>query len=464
MATLNPNLRPFWESRCNERGEVIRFRVLYGGRMSSKSHDAAGMAIARANHHTERFLCMRMYQNRIADSVYTLLKDKISAFKLDNQFRVYADAIEHRTNGSLFRFYGIMRNVDDIKSFEGCTVGWIEEAHNLTETMFTTIRPTIMRNDGGEFWFTFNPRFSNDYAWRRLVVSPPEGSLVHLINYDRNPFLAASALADIASEFREDPELADHVYNGSPLTDTDGAIIKRSFINAAIDAHLKLPEINWSEGVNTLGYDVADGGADLNATVSMNGRICTGVDKWKGEEDELDVSAKRAVRNAKASSCIKIGYDSLGVGASSGIHLRNAGWNMGHVFKFKAGGKVVYPDRKYGNTKVLNKDMFKNLKAQAWWHVADLFRNTFNAVTKGQQFKPHELISLSSADIEPKILNELITELSTPKRDFDGADKVMVESKDDLKKREVASPNLADAFIISNARTLAHRGDIGGML
>jgi len=93
----------------------------------------AGMAIARANFRQERFLCLRMYQNRISDSVYTLLKDKITHFGLEDNFKVYADAIEHKKNGSLFRFYGAQRNIQEVKSFEGATVCWFEESQNLTE-------------------------------------------------------------------------------------------------------------------------------------------------------------------------------------------------------------------------------------------------------------------------------------------------------------------------------------------
>ena len=107
--TLNPNLKEFWQARETPAGDAVIGRVLHGGRMSSKSHDTAGIAIARANFRQERFLCTRLFQNRIADSVYTLLKDKIEAFGLSNNFRIYADAIEHKTNDSLLRFYGIAR-------------------------------------------------------------------------------------------------------------------------------------------------------------------------------------------------------------------------------------------------------------------------------------------------------------------------------------------------------------------
>lgn len=457
MATLNPELREFWRTRKTPQGDDVRFRTLHGGRMSSKSHDAAGVAIARANFRTERFLCMRMYQNRISDSVYTLLKDKIYAFGLEGQFKIYADAIEHRTNGSLFRFYGIQRNVDEIKSFEGCTVGWIEEAHNLTEEMFTTIRPTIMRNDGAEMWFTMNPRYALDYSWKRLVVSPPAGSLVHQINFERNPFLAKSALDDIAAEFNEDWDLANHVYNGVPLDDSDSSIIKRTWILAAVDAHLKVPG-DWS-GPAVVGYDVADDGADKNATTTMEGRVCCGLDEWKAGEDELDKSALRVRNTAKIHGARFIGYDSIGVGAGTGAHLRSAKWPANRTFKFNAGAGVLDPDKKYAMSKMTNKEMFANLKAQSWWHVADMFRNTYNAVNKGYTYDVNDMISIDST-IGKKLVDQLVEELSTPHRDIDNSGRVKVESKKDLAKRNIASPNVADSFIIANSGRVTRRRSI----
>lgn len=54
------------------------------------------------------------------------------------------------------------------------------------------------------------------------------------------------------------------------------------------------------------------------------------------------------------------------------------------------------------------------------------------------------------------MLEKLKTELSTPKRDFDKNGRVKVESKQDLAKSTriggaVASPNLADAFVMAFA-------------
>jgi len=447
--TLNPNLREFWKTREVD-GRPLIGRVLYGGRMSSKSHDMAGVAIARANFHKEVFLCTRMFQNRIADSVYTLLKNKIEYFGLKDQFKVLADAIEHRHNGSLFRFYGIARNIDEIKSFEGASVWWNEESHNLTEEMFTTIRPTVMRNEGAEMWFTFNPKFVSDYSYKRLVVNPPKGFLVRKINYDENDFLGGQALRDIQDEFKEDYELANHVYNGVPLTDDDSVVIKRSWLEAAVGAHEKLNHLDWT-GAKTVGFDVADDGADKNAATFIDGSIIKELEEWKGAEDELFKSTQRVLDFANTNNVSHIGYDSIGVGAGVGSNLNQLKFRR--HFKFNAGGKVHKPDKKYKQTGILNKDYFSNIKAQAWWLLADRFRNTYNAVVKGDEFKVDEMISISP-DIDKKVLEKLIDELSTPRRDFDNQGRVKVESKKDLAKREVPSPNIADSVVIATAKSM----------
>jgi len=104
--------------------------------------------------------------------------------------------------------------------------------------------------------------------------------------------------------------------------------------------------------------------------------------------------------------------------------------------------------------KIKQKEYFSNVKAQAWWLVADRLRNTHDYIVNGNtDYKPDDLISLSS-----KIphIESLISELTTPRRDFDKAGRVKVESKDDLKKRDIMSPNKADAFIMALSISLVN--------
>jgi len=115
MASLNPALKDFWFKGGKPAPENFircRHRVLYGGRASSKSYEFAGMAANLAQQYQTRFLCVRRYQNKIKESVYTLIKDQIERFGMPD-FNVMASSIEH-ANGSEFVFYGIERNTDEI--------------------------------------------------------------------------------------------------------------------------------------------------------------------------------------------------------------------------------------------------------------------------------------------------------------------------------------------------------------
>ena len=444
MYRLNPNLKSFWTTRKP-------YKLLRGGRFSSKTQDAGGMAAFLARNYSLRFLCLRQFQNRISDSVYTIIKDKIEQAGWSDEFDIGVSSIKHKTTGSEFLFYGIARNINEIKGTEGIDICWIEEAEGLTEAQWAVIDPTI-RKEGSEVWILWNPRLTTDFVQVKLPQLLGEDCIIRHINYDENPFLS-----DTAKQKAERLKLADydeyeHIYLGVPRSDDERVVIKLSWIEAAIDAHIKL-NIEPT-GLARLGFDIADDGGDMNATVSAKGMLAYNCDEWKGAEDELLKSCSRAYKAAEAIKAM-ITYDCIGVGASAGgkfaeINESRSPFESEHMKyeKFNAGSGVIDPESYYGDSEILNKDFFSNLKAQAWWNVADRFRNTYNAVTKGESFPQYQLISIAS---DMPHLDKLKRELSTPRRDYDNNGKVKVESKKDLAKRDVPSPNLADAFIMAFA-------------
>lgn len=455
--TLNPVLKPFWLAKRNDRGESIRNRVLYGGRASSKSWDAAGFAVYLACNLKIRVLCARQFQNKIEESVYSLLVLQIERFGLRDQFRILDNKIIHKRTGSEFLFYGLWRHITEIKSLEGIDICWLEEAHALTAEQWEVLEPTV-RKEGSQFWIIFNPRLSTDFAWRRFVVSPPRGTLVRQINYTENPFLSRTMLDVIDAAQSEDADEFEHIYLGVPRDDDDDAVIKRSWIMAAIDAHKALG-IEPS-GRKRIGFDVADSGNDKCATVRAHGPLALAAGQWKAGEHELLKSATRVWDEAREHGA-DITFDSIGVGAMTGAKINELNQASGARSSpvvhagFNAGGAVDRPDAIYARSHPprTNKDFFANLKAQAWWSVADRLRNTFNAVNNGMEFPPEEMIFI---DGSIPYLAQLIDELCTPKRDFDNAGKVKVESKKDLAKANRVggpqpSPNLADAFVMAFA-------------
>ena len=450
-AKLNPALRAFWE-------QPALGRVLYGGRISSKSTDAASNALLLARAERLRVLCARQMQNKIAESVYTLLKLQIERFGWKDEFRITESSIRHIRTGSEFIFYGLARNLEEIRSLEDIDLTWIEEAHFLTKDQWDILEPTINRKEGSEVWLIFNPMYASDFAYQRFVINPPPGYITRKINYHENPFLSETAKGIIARCRAESEEDYQHIYEGNPKQDTEGAVIKRSWIEAAIDAHLRLGFEPM--GAKTIGFDVADDGEDACANVYAHGSVALWCDEWRAREDELLKSCSRTFLNALERKA-RIRYDSIGVGASAGakfdeLNQVRQSFEKVQYAKFNAGAAVEHPEDYYASDKlerIKNKDFFANLKAQAWWNLADRFRNTYNAVNRGEKFRDDELVSISS---EMPFLEKLKSELSTPKRDFDRNGRVKVESKEDLAKSTrpggaVPSPNLADAFVMAFA-------------
>ena len=255
-----------------------------------------------------------------------------------------------------------------------------------------------------------------------------------------------SALDKIEEKRAEDEDEYLHIYEGVPRDNDDKAIIKRQWLLSAVDAHKKLGI--ESSGSRRIGFDVADDGEDMNAQAWAHGQLLQGCEIWKGLEDELLQSATRVYKKAQELDAY-INYDCIGIGASMGAkfkELNEAGGKVAY-HKFNAGDAVIDPKREY-MPKVTNKDHFANLKAQAWVGVADRLMKTHAWVTKGQKCDPSEIISISS-DVDN--IDALIDELSTPHRHYDPSGKTKVESKIDLRKRGVKSPNRADAFIMAFA-------------
>lgn len=438
---LNPHLRHFWKSKK-------KIKILTGGRASSKTEDTAGFLIWLSSEYKIKVACVRKFQANIEQSVYSVLKKKIENddyFK--DKFTFTKSSIICNRTGSEFLFLGWERNTDQIKGLDNIDIMWIEEGHTLTKEQWEIIKPTVLlRKKSATIIIIFNPNLETDFVYKNFVIKNDEMVEKFHINYTHNPFLTNEALNIIESEkLILDEDDFNHIYLGYPKKDNEDAVIKRKWIEAAIDAHIKLNiEVT---GRYNIGYDVADSGNDKNCLVAVKGILATDLIEWKANEDELRSSALK-VYNKACELNASVVYDSIGVGAGVGSNIKEFNQlNDTKIIniKFIAGDKVKNPEGIYKDN-IRNKDMFSNLKAQAWWNIADRFRNTYNAVINGYDFKQNEIISIDSNLLG---LEDLVIELSTPKKDVDMTGKTKVESKQDLAKRGISSPNKADAFVMA---------------
>ncbi|TCV66293.1 PBSX family phage terminase large subunit [Neorhizobium sp. S3-V5DH] len=450
-ATLtNPALFDFWEKVFFGENDIA---VLHGGRSSSKTRDTACQLVRLVDHVRVkmRVMCIRRFQNRIQESVYTELKWAISHLGLTDAFDVQKTTIIHIATGAEFIFYGIERNLEEIKGTSDIDILWVEEAEKLTEEQWSVIAPTIRKEDSLAI-LLFNPKFVTDYVWKNFVINTPPHCVVHQINYTENPFLSEKAKRDIAAMQERDPEMFEHIYGGVPLGDSELSIFKRRWLEACVDAH-KVLKIELT-GRNIIGFDPADDGEDKSATADKIDGVFTDAEDWSSGKDQLVQNAKRVWAKAKNAGAT-VSYDTIGVGAFVGGYIdeqnEENGASVEH-FAFHAGGGVMDPDKPsdaLNDNSPLNKDEYLNLKAQAWANTARKAMLTFNAVTRGQSIKPEDVLSFSS-EMGKEKLEALFTELCVPWWvETEGKKRVVPKLK--LKKDlGVKSHNLADAVIAAD--------------
>lgn len=257
-----------------------RYKGAHGGRGGAKSHFFAEQLVMRCAYQTTRWACIREVQNSLKESVRQLLIDKIQKLGLGWFFEVLEAEIRG-LNGSLIIFRGMQSyNAESIKSLEGYDGAWVEEAQSLSATSLRMLRPTI-RKPGSELWFSWNPRFDNDPV-DMLLRGPgrPDDAIVVEVNWSDNPWFPDVLRAEKDLDFRVDPEMAEHVWNGGYQIITEGSYYAKQLFAAEQEGRIGDFPYDPSLPVDTawdLGVD------DYTAIwfLQQDGETCTVVDYFE---------------------------------------------------------------------------------------------------------------------------------------------------------------------------------------
>jgi len=200
-----------------------RYKILHGGRGSSKSWSVARALITLAAAKPLRVLCARETQKSIQESVHRLLKDQIEAMGLAHLFDIQETKILGK-NGSDFAFAGIrQQGVANLKSFEAVDICWVEEAQVVTDKSWDVLIPTI-RKPGSEIWITFNPELDDDPTYKRFVLDPPESAWVQQVNWSDNPWFPQVLEAERLHMKQRDPIGYQTTWEGKCRPAVEGAI------------------------------------------------------------------------------------------------------------------------------------------------------------------------------------------------------------------------------------------------
>ncbi len=216
----------------------------------------------------------------------------------------------------------------------------------------------------------------------------------------------------------ESTEFRIRVLGEFPESD-DNTVIPLHLVEGAMERDVPVDE----DAPLVVGIDVARFGDNYSVMCKRRGRVVTGFRKWKGLDLMQLTGAIMAEFEAAGGRDLpeEILVDSVGVGGGLVDRLNELGLPVRGVNSSEAPSM--------GAT-------YLNLRAELWWKMKEWLESRETSL-------PDEA--------------DLLSELVAPRYEFTSTGRMKLEGKDQMRRRGLASPDMADAL----AMTFAHDAVIG---
>lgn len=289
---------------------------------------------------------------------------------------------------------------------------FIEEASGIEDIIFETAGGALSSEDSWVFMFA-NPTRTTGYFARSHHSNRANWRTYHV------PCFASSRVSEsfareIANEYGEDSNVYRvRVLGEFPQTEDD-SVVPMGLVLAAYGREVSPTDISvvW-------GLDVARFGDDTTALCKRRGNVITEpVREWRKFDlmQVCGVIMKELHETPIEARPTAINVDVIGLGAGVVDRLRELGAPVRGI--------------NVGESPSSSPDRFMRMRDELWWKTREWFET--RAVTMPRD-------------------EALTAELTGPKYKLESTGKLKVESKDDMKKRGVKSPNKADALCLTFA-------------
>jgi hypothetical protein len=316
-----------------------------------------------------------------------------------------------RENSSTIRIFGA-DNPDSLRGlyFDGTVMD--EFGDMKPEVWDTVLRPALADRQG---WGVFigTPRGRNRFweLYTRGMADPAWFTATY--RADETGVLPTSELAALKAQLTESQYAQEFLCSFD--VSSDNILIPLQMIDEAVGRN-----VSYTSAPKVMGVDVGMSmGGDPCAVVIRQGGAIIHIEEWN-DDDTIRI-AGRVQELVKEHQPAAIYVDCIGWGAGVAHHL--AGWGLPCV-------GINVAEAASAN------DRFNRKRDELWW--------------KGREFFADKQCCIKET---LELQRKFAAELSTPSYSFLPNGKIKVESKDELKKRDVLSPNLADAFILTMAHT-----------
>ena len=232
---LPPKLLNVFSGKAFVRGS-------YGGRGSGKTRSFAKMSAVRAIMWAKAgvsgsILCGRQYMNSLDESSLEEVKTAIN----EEQFLRESFIITERTiktdsekfDGLVeYKFAGLDRSVNSLKSKSRLLLAWCDEAEHITEHAWEVLIPTLRVEGESELWVTWNPERKGSATNKRFRDSKDPLTKCVELNYKDNPWFPDILDRARLKDKLERPESYEYVWNGAFVSTMTGSYYAASLTQA----------------------------------------------------------------------------------------------------------------------------------------------------------------------------------------------------------------------------------------
>jgi hypothetical protein len=234
-----------------------------------------------------------------------------------------------------------------------------------------------------------------------------------------NPLVSSDFVRQIAATYGESSNAYRIRVLGEFALADDDTLIPAELVDGALGRDIT---VGVTEPM-VYGLDVARFGTDRTALCKRRGNVVVEIRAWGGLDLMQTVGA--VVNEAKKDAPEEICVDTIGLGSGVADRLREQGYNVRDV--------------NVAESSAMNPNAHR-LRDELWLSVKDWLATRSVKLPKDETLR-HELVA--------------------PRYSFTSTGKVVVESKDGLKKRGMRSPDLADALCLTFAGQAALVGGRG---
>ncbi|TBE67437.1 hypothetical protein [Rhizobium ruizarguesonis] len=305
-----------------------------------------------------------------------------------------------------------------------------------------TVEKALSGNTDCVIWVSSVNGMGNLFARKRHSVLKPHQ--IMRLHWRDDPRKTEEWAANKQATF-SDPTTWASEYDIDYSASVEGICIPAIWVESAKRLKALEPRLVAS-AVAGVGLDVGAGKAKSVAIV-RRGPV---VDPPKSRRDpDTTETAHWGLAIASEAGASTLNFDAPGVGAGVSSTLMQNPKEGIRVVPVNTG--LPPTQRKWPDGRT-SEEMFGNLKAEVWWLSRTALQRTHEHVQflEGKGGKEHpvtDLLALPSGDKES---DQLCLELSLVKWGRNERGKIVIEKKDELKRRGINSPDYADSLMLTN--------------